>query len=273
MNLRFEGWHRIDLEKPRQNAAMCTAIILRRPNEFWPVIFAANRDEMRDRPWVPPGRHWPDRPEVVAGLDESAGGSWLGLNDHGVLAAVLNRRGSLGPQPGKRSRGELVLEALDHADAAEAAHQLQHLDPLAYRAFNLIVADNSDAFWLRNTERRHHPVEVISIPDGLSMLTAADLNDPGSPRIARHLPDLRAALPPDPDLDDWDAWQEILGRGPDRQAEDAMCLRLAGGFETVSSSLIALPGPGQSRGGEAEEPQWLFAAGGPDHFPFEPVQL
>ena len=96
---------------------MCTLVILRRPEDAWPVVIGANRDEMIDRPAKPPGRHWPDRPEVVAGLDIEAGGSWLGVNDWGVAAAVLNRHGSLGPASGLRSRGELVLEALDHADA------------------------------------------------------------------------------------------------------------------------------------------------------------
>src|SRR5919108_5501887 len=99
---------------------MCTLVILRRPDHRWPVLIGANRDEMIDRPWQPPGRHWPDRAEVVAGRDLLAGGSWLGLNDWGVAAAVLNRHGSLGPAAGLRSRGELVLEALDHADAARA---------------------------------------------------------------------------------------------------------------------------------------------------------
>src|SRR5437764_973522 len=98
---------------------MCTLVILRRPDHDWPVVIGANRDEMIDRPALPPGRHWPDRPEVTAGKDLLAGGSWLGLNDWGVAAAVLNRHGSLGPAPGQRSRGELVLEALDHADAAD----------------------------------------------------------------------------------------------------------------------------------------------------------
>src|SRR5579862_3413527 len=100
---------------------MCTIVMLRQPEHDWPLILGANRDEMANRPSRSPGRHWPDRPEVVAGLDELAGGSWLGVNDHGVLAAILNRAGALGPQAGKRSRGELVLEALDHADAIEAA--------------------------------------------------------------------------------------------------------------------------------------------------------
>src|SRR5215470_20330004 len=103
---------------------MCTLVILRRPDNEWPLVIGANRDEMIDRPALPPSRHWPDRPEVVAGLDRLAGGSWLGLNDWGVAAAILNRHGSLGPSPDQRSRGELVLEALDHAEATAAAEAL-----------------------------------------------------------------------------------------------------------------------------------------------------
>src|SRR5207248_2606717 len=125
---------------------MCTLVILRRPNHDWPVIIGANRDEMIDRPAKPPGRHWADRAEVVAGLDLLAGGSWLGINDWGVAAAILNRHGSLGPADGLRSRGELVLEALDHADAAAAAAALSQLNTAAYRSFNLIVADNRDGY-------------------------------------------------------------------------------------------------------------------------------
>src|SRR5215470_18040378 len=100
---------------------MCSIVILRRPGTDWPVILGANRDEMRLRPWTPPGRLWSDRPQVVAGLDLLAGGTWMGINDDGVVAAILNRMNSLGPLPGARSRGELVLEALDHADAWSAA--------------------------------------------------------------------------------------------------------------------------------------------------------
>ena len=96
---------------------MCTLVILRRPGHDWPLLIAANRDEMGNRPWDAPGRHWPDRPHVIAGHDRTAGGSWLGVNDDRLAAAVLNRHGSLGPQDGKRSRGELPLDALDHAEA------------------------------------------------------------------------------------------------------------------------------------------------------------
>ena len=168
---------------------MCTVVILRRPDHRWPILIGANRDEMIDRPWKAPARHWPDRPEVVAGLDELAGGSWLGINDWGVAAAVLNRTGSLGPAPDRRSRGELVLEALDHADAVAAARALADLDPDAYRTFNLIVADERDGFWVRHAGDRH--IEVRPLKEGLSMIAAGDVDDLTTRRLELALPAFR----------------------------------------------------------------------------------
>src|SRR5271169_4113618 len=164
---------------------------------------------MIGRPALPPARHWPDRPEVVAGLDQLAGGSWLGINDWGVAAAILNRHGSLGPAPGQRSRGELVLEALDHPDAVAAAEALSHLDPAAYRTFNLIVADNRDAFWLRHSGPGQ--IEGRPLAEGLSLIAAGDLNETHTPRLALAGPRFRGAPPPDPDRDEWTAWQDLLG--------------------------------------------------------------
>lgn len=256
---------------------MCTLVLLRRPDHTWPLILGANRDEMANRPWRPPGRHWPDLPGTVAGLDVLAGGSWLGLNDRGVVAAALNRVGSLGPSTGKRSRGELVPAALAHADAASAAAALARRDASAYRSFNFVVADADRAFWLRNRigEAEADPsqtaIEVFELPPGLSMITAHDRNDLGSARIRSHLSRFRNAPPPDPTEGDWHAWQEILASRQGTPADDryaAMTVPPDGGFGTVSSSLIALP-----RARETTKPVWLFAPGPPDRTPFEPVSL
>src|SRR2546430_17342211 len=100
---------------------MCTLVILRRPEHRWPVIIGANRDEMIDRPAKPPGRHWADRVEVVAGLDLLAGGSWLGLNDWGVAAAILHRHGSPRPAGGLRSPGGVGAGGRAPRAAAPAA--------------------------------------------------------------------------------------------------------------------------------------------------------
>ena len=252
---------------------MCSVVILRRGGHAWPLILAANRDEMIGRAWDPPARHWPDRADVVAGRDRLCNGSWLGLNDHGVITAVLNRVGSLGPAAGKRSRGELVLEALDHADAETAAEQLRHLDPSGYRSFNLVIADNAAAFWLRSTGRSGSAIEITRLPAGVSMLTARDLNDHASPRIARNLTDFETALPPDPDLDDWDAWQELMRRTALDNPTDGMIVVTDSGFETVSSSLIALPAADHAVAGEEAKPVWLFAPGRPDRTDYRPVAL
>ena len=55
-------------------------------------------------------------------------------------------------------------------------------------------------------------IECQPIPEGLSMLTARELNDPASARIAHYLERWRAAPPPDPGVDDWTDWTGLLGR-------------------------------------------------------------
>jgi hypothetical protein len=239
---------------------MCTVVILIRPGHVWPVALAANRDERLDRTWDPPGAWWPDRPDVVAGRDRSAGGTWMGVNRAGVLAAVLNRVGSLGPAPGKRSRGELPLIALEHDVAEAAAASVAGLDASAWRSFNMVVADRTGGWFIRGLGRGRAQVHLL--PPGLHMVTAHDPDDPDSLRVARHLPRFRAAFPPE--ADDWHAWRSVLA---DRTGSAAEQINVAprGGFGTVCSSLLALPAEGP--------PIWLFAPGAPDEAPFTRVEL
>jgi hypothetical protein len=255
---------------------MCTVVILRRPGHAWPVLIGANRDEMGNRPWKPPARHWPDRPDVVAGLDELAGGTWMGLNDTGVAACILNRYGSLGPAPGKRSRGELVLDALDHADATDAATALHDLDPNAYRPFNMIIADNRDAWWLTARENARE-MHLERIPEGLSVFTAHERNDLGDPRIATYMPRFRDATPPDPDKSDWQSWKALLGAtdtsAPGAAVTTAMSFKMDSGFGTSSSSLLALPSIEAAHGPNKIRPIWLFAPGRPESVAFAPVDI
>ncbi len=195
------------------------------------------------------------------------GGSWLGLNDEGVTAAILNRMGTLGPEAGKRSRGELVLEALDHADAVDAADALVHLDAAAYRPFNMVIADNRDAFWLRSDGVT---LRAIPLDEGISILTAFDLNDLGDPRIQTFLPKFRQCEVPDPDSGLWRDWQTLLASkapqaGVNREA--GLNFQLDNGFGTRSSALIALPSVDHPE----IEPVFLFAPGPPDQAHFRPV--
>ncbi len=251
---------------------MCTLAILYRPSASWPVILGANRDEMIDRRWQPPARHWPDRPGIIAGLDEQAGGSWLGMNDDGVVAAILNRQGSLGAADGKRSRGGLVLAALDNPSADAAADAILAIDARDYRPFNLVVADRHSVIWLRNeAERGSGRIEPAAVPEGVSLLTERELNDTNSPRIARYLDRFRTAAAPDPGTGDWAAWQALLANrepSPDQGPTATMSITTDFGFGTTSSSLIALPAASDG----AREPVWLFAPGRPDRTGYAPVK-
>lgn len=256
---------------------VCTVVVRIAPDEEFPLILAANRDERIDRAWDPPGAWWPDSPEVIGGRDKTAGGTWMAINGEGVIAAVLNRPGSLGPEAGKRSRGELPLVALGAGSAKRAAARIAALDAGAFRTFNLVLADRDGAIFQRASG--DGPIESVVLTPGVHMVTARDPDDAESPRILRYLPRFRAAAAPRPrgcgcggegsggddsGGGDWAQWIGILA---DRSGPPGSEINVQerSGFGTVCSSLVAIPKVGQ--------PIWLFAAGPPDRAPFTPVRL
>jgi hypothetical protein len=143
----------------------------------------------------------------------------------------------------------LVLEALDHADALAAALALGDVDPRAYRSFNMIIADNHDAFWLRHADPSGTlPVEVKPIAAGLAMIAAGDLDETETPRLGRYRPRFAAAAAPDPGSADWAAWEALLADdslAPATEPMSAMRFITQRGFATVSSAMIAVPGIGR----------------------------
>ncbi len=236
-----------------------------RPGDDWPLLVAANRDERLDRPWDSPAAHWRERPAVVAGRDRIAGGTWMGVNRAGVVATVLNRPGTLGPAPGKRSRGELPLLALDHATAAAAAGAIGALDASDWRAFNMVIADREGAWFLRGVGRGRP--EVLRLASGAHMVTSHDPDATESARVARHLPRFRAAAAPAPArgrVEGWESWRSILADQAGTPAEQ-INIPPRDGYGTASSALLALP--------RAGTPDWLFAAGPPERGRFAPVVL
>lgn len=235
---------------------MCSLVLLIRPGHEWPLIAAANRDEMIDRPWDPPAPWWPEQPNVLAGRDRLGGGTWLALKRDGMIAAVLNRPQSLGPQAGKASRGALPLAALRHDSAAEAAWALAGVDASAWRSFHLVIADRAGAFYVPGDGIG--ALTVRALAPGLRMITTSDPDDVSCPRIARHRPRFTAAVP-DPARGEWESWRAILADSSP-PAGSEMTIPLCQGFGTICASLFALPRSG--------DPVWLFAPGPADHTPF-----
>jgi transport and Golgi organization protein 2 len=241
---------------------MCTVLLLLRPDDPWPLIVAANRDERLDRAFQAPGRYWPDAPGIVAGRDVLGGGSWFGVNDDGVMATIVNGMDRLGPLAGKASRGELVLRALRERDARGAADAVAELDPQRYRGFTLLVADRRDAYAVVSDERalRADPLEP-----GHHMVTPDGPDTQWSPRYAAHFPAFRDAAPPDPARGTWSSWTELLRHADEDDPHRAMTVVTAHAFGTVCSALLALPAK------SAQPPVLLFANGPPTRAPYEPA--
>ncbi len=151
-----------------------------------PLVLAANRDEFFVRP-TQAAAWWIDRPGVYAGRDLQAGGSWLGINRRGRVAALTNIRTGLPKPDDKRSRGELVanflstdIDPLDYlTQVRDAAHD--------YHGFNLIFGDEHALYWITNGATDSESgtvVEFKSLEPGVYGLSNGSLDTPW-PKVVR----------------------------------------------------------------------------------------
>ncbi len=122
---------------------MCVAAVAWNAHPDWRLVIASNRDEFHERPSAPLSE-WPDDPQVLAGHDLRGGGTWLGISRQGRAALITNFRVAEGPQPGRPSRGDLVLDWLKQG-ALPDVERLTRFNP-----FNLFVADADGARLISN---------------------------------------------------------------------------------------------------------------------------
>jgi uncharacterized protein with NRDE domain len=217
-----------------------------------PLLIAANREELYQRQGEPP-TILDGTLQSAAGVDPVAGGTWLGVNERGVLIALTNRRKSeVPPQP--RSRGLLVRDLLQQGSAEQAgAHATRELEQGKYAGCNVLCADSALAVvvhggdWLR----------VRYLPPGIHVLTNSDVNDASDPRVAHALSWLEQHCYREVDSLVWALRQLCAQHEPD---DPPMCFRLAD-RGTVSSTILAL------RPALAES-LYLHAQGPPDRAPY-----
>ena len=95
---------------------MCTLVAIAGLCPDVPLAVAANRDELYARAAAPPGV-LATEPRIVGGRDLTKGGTWLGVTAQGFFVAVTNQRSWAAVEPGRRSRGELVLDSPAHGVA------------------------------------------------------------------------------------------------------------------------------------------------------------
>ncbi len=145
---------------------MCLLVLGWKAHPRYRLVVAANRDEYHDRPAAPLGR-WSAPPDILAGKDMRAGGTWLGLDRHRRFGVVTNFRDPVveavpvisgtspsgrdipsgrSPHAARPSRGGLIPQFLG-GTAAPGEH-LAALERAAaeYGGFNLLLAD-ADSLW------------------------------------------------------------------------------------------------------------------------------
>lgn len=127
---------------------MCLVALAYKSHPNYPLIVVANRDENYDRPALA-ADFWSDKPDLLAGRDLEAGGTWFGVNRAGQWATVTNFRG--GDSGGKQSRGELPADFLADPSLSLADYARQVCGKgEQYRGFNLLAGSAHELAYCNN---------------------------------------------------------------------------------------------------------------------------
>jgi uncharacterized protein with NRDE domain len=148
---------------------MCLIVFSHQQHPQYPLLVAANRDEHYQRP-ATAADFWPEYPQLMAGRDLEAGGTWLGITRTGRFAAITNHRNppTMPEQP--RSRGMLTLDFLLGDGSPQDYLQRIALDSKNYAGFNLLVGDHSALYYYSNIEEK-----ITCLPPGTYGLSNAEL--------------------------------------------------------------------------------------------------
>ena len=160
---------------------MCLIVFAWQVIPGMPLIAAANRDEFYDRPSIS-ANWWKDHPNVYAGRDLKAGGTWLGITREGRFAAITNIRAPSERRTDAPSRGQLVADFLTGAMTPEAYIAGLASRAAQYNGFNLLVGDANRLVWYSN--RADDPRSGRPLEPGIYGLSNATLDTPW-PKVIR----------------------------------------------------------------------------------------
>ena len=202
----------------RERAAHETAPAARAAAPRRLIRLACNRDEQRSRPAaLPPVRRRCGAREAVLPIDPVSGGTWIAVNDAGLIATLLNvydvpARAARCAFDGRRSRGEIIPDLMRCSNLDEAAPRARRLDPERYPPFRLVLVDRASWIELRTdgvVASCTAPRPVI----GPSMFTSSGLGDERveAPRRAV-FDELLGALPASVPADQLAAAQDAFHR-------------------------------------------------------------
>ena len=211
---------------------MCFLALLYERVPNFPIVVAANRDEAIQRRGLPPREI---RTGVWAGFDPKAGGTWLGINWCGRIAAVANRRTDSAADPEARSRGLLCLDLLRQEEGDRLVDWLRaEVAASSYNPFNLLMADASSA-WVATFSRGS--LESHTLGPGVHVIGNTLPGNEKEPKVLRGQTLIRT----DADIDGALGMLSSVCRdhGIAPHGSDAICVHGAS-HATLSSTLLAV---------------------------------
>lgn len=165
---------------------MCLIILGVQSHPEYELVLVANRDEFFERKTLK--AHLWKKPEIFAGKDMVAGGTWLGVDKRGRLAAVTNFRNPETVKTTAPSRGLLPVLFLENNMPADVFLQSLSKNGQDYNGFNLIVKDENGIFHYSNVTDK-----ITAINQGIHGLSNAFLNT-NWPKVLRGKEKLAKAL-------------------------------------------------------------------------------
>ncbi len=128
---------------------MCLLLISYNTHPQYPLIVAANRDEFYHRP-TEKAHFWKDYPDLLAGRDIEAGGTWLGITKSGRFAAITNYRDMNSIKENAPSRGALTLNFLKSDIPPDKYGYVLSEKANEYNGYNLLFSDMDVFYYYSN---------------------------------------------------------------------------------------------------------------------------
>lgn len=159
---------------------MCILFIAIEKHPHFPLIIAANRDEFHRRPTTE-SHFWGNSPNLLAGKDEQAGGTWMGVTRNGRVAALTNIRDPDKQNDNAATRGRLVTEFLKQNISEREYTNILETDAADFNGYNLLYGTLSP---LNLSVFNNHTLRHQSLTAGYYGLSNASLDNPW-PKIRR----------------------------------------------------------------------------------------
>ncbi len=132
---------------------MCLLLISYKTNPKYKFIVAANRDEFYNRPTTH-ADYWDEKPEILAGRDLQAGGTWMGITKSGRFAAITNYRDPNHMRKNAPTRGRIVSDFLTDETAPGQYGEILLKDSDLYNGYNLIFGEIDSLYYFSNQTKK-----------------------------------------------------------------------------------------------------------------------